>query len=489
MNPAPHEPAVGARCRAIRTRDEQSQECGGAVRRVTTAEHLARRRGLSLRREDDHAPLARAGPCLIRRVPPVASAGVYDDVDYLFAQGDLRASLQGHGEGITQEIESAPEDHVLKADEISWAQALAERYAIQAPTLNADEVWMDEPAATPVDVSWDHFNRLIRDPSRPAMVAGHRTVVHIPFSGDKNVFQLRPSSYSLNPPRAVVGDLELLLPLEYPDDRPLDITGQTIQLIKAVQGNLETARADIAYFNSGLLNEAQLAIRSRKQRIERHREHVARTGMRVGPPRDMSKAYIADVIVRRPAPALRASNTERPLPLEPVLADEVYEHILSVIHQHAVSMEQNPQTYAGMGEEGRRHVILDALNTHYSGAGTAEGFNFGGKTDILIRHEGRNLFIAECKFWSGQKGFTETLDQLFGYQAWRDTKLAVLMFVRERGLTSIIERARTALEAHPQFVAWGTPASETELRATVSWLGDDRRTAALSVCFISTPVE
>jgi hypothetical protein len=64
--------------------------------------------------------------------------GVYDEVDYLFAQGDLRASLQGHGEGIAQEIESAPEDHVLKADEIAWAQGLAERYAIEAPTLNTD---------------------------------------------------------------------------------------------------------------------------------------------------------------------------------------------------------------------------------------------------------------------------------------------------------------------------------------------------------------
>jgi hypothetical protein len=81
---------------------------------------------------------------------------------------------------------------------------------------------------------------------------------------------------------------------------------------------------------------------------------------------------------------------------------------------------------------------------------------------------GRNLFIGECKFWSGQKGFTETLDQLFGYQAWRDTKLAVLMFIRERDLTAIIGRARDALAAHPQFVAWGNAASETELRATVS---------------------
>lgn len=35
QNPAPYEPAVGARCRVIRMRDGESQECSGAVERVT----------------------------------------------------------------------------------------------------------------------------------------------------------------------------------------------------------------------------------------------------------------------------------------------------------------------------------------------------------------------------------------------------------------------------------------------------------------------
>ena len=102
-------------------------------------------------------------------------------------------------------------------------------------------------------------------------------------------------------------------------------------------------------------------------------------------------------------------------------------------------------------------------------------------------HESRSLFIGECKFWSGAKGFTETLDQLFRYQAWRDTKVAVLMFVRQRGLTTIVERGRAALEAHPQFVTWQPAADGTELRATVSWRGDERRHADLNVFFVSTP--
>src|ERR1700738_805507 len=37
---------------------------------------------------------------------------------------------------------------------------------------------------------------------------------------------------------------------------------------------------------------------------------------------------------------------------------------------------------------------------------------FDGKTDILIRKDGKNVFIAECKFWKGEKAFLETIDQI-----------------------------------------------------------------------------
>jgi hypothetical protein len=42
------------------------------------------------------------------------------------------------------------------------------------------------------------------------------------------------------------------------------------------------------------------------------------------------------------------------------------------------------------------------------------------------------LEVAERKFWQGAKGVTDAIDQLFGYASWRDTKLALIMFVRER---------------------------------------------------------
>jgi hypothetical protein len=327
------------------------------------------------------------------------------------------------------------------------------------------------------------------DPGRPAYVPGHRTVVHIPFSGDKTIFSLQPSTYTLNPPRADVSDGELRLVLEYPSDTPANIKGETNGLVNAVNAYLGCARNDIDQFNSGLESRAWAAIQDRRRRVERHRAHIAETGLPVGPPGERSKTYIAEALVRRPAPVLPQKPSSEPIRLEPVLAEEVFEHILSVIRLQAAGIERSPKTYAGMDEEALRTVLLDAVNTHYRGQGTAEAFNVNGKTDMLVRHEGRNLFIGECKFWSGVKGFLAAVDQLFGYTAWRDTKLALIMFVRERDLTAIIEKARDALAEHARFVEWRDAANETELRAVMSWPGDARRHADLNIYFVATPAQ
>jgi hypothetical protein len=72
-------------------------------------------------------------------------------------------------------------------------------------------------------------------------------------------------------------------------------------------------------------------------------------------------------------------------------------------------------TKSAMGEEDLRQVILTGLNGVYRGKATAEAFNQNGKTDILVRHDGNNLVIGECKFWSGQQNFADTIDQRFRY--------------------------------------------------------------------------
>ena len=172
----------------------------------------------------------------------------------------------------------------------------------------------------------------------------------------------------------------------------------------------------------------------------------------------------------------------------PEFADTTFERILEIIRATAEAMERSPKTYAGMGEEDRRQIIVTILNTHYRGQVTAEAFNAKGRTDILLRDlDGRNLFIGECKFWSGTKGFIDAIDQLLGYTTWHDTKLGIIMFVREKHPSSLIEKAQGALGQHPQFAEWRSAANETELRATVSLPYDNQRHADLNILFVHTP--
>jgi hypothetical protein len=388
---------------------------------------------------------------------------------------------------MVQEVEKAPEEHLLHVDEDQWAGALATRWSVEAPALHGEKAWMDPPKEVQVDVSWDNFTRAISDPSTPTYIAGYRVVAHVPFTGDKAVFRLQPSTHSLNPPRTQVLDDELREVIEYPHDRKPNIRAVTQELISSVEKHLAWARADIEQFNAGLQQQALSAIRARRERVVQNYRHLEETGLPVGPPEESSKTYIANALVRRPAPVLPSLPDSQPIALEPVLADEVFEHILSIIRSVGGDMERSPATYSSMGEEDLRQVLLAALNTHYHGQTMAEAFNVKGKTDLLTRYEGRNLFVGECKFWSGAKGFLDTVDQLFRYQAWRDTKLVIVLFVRERDLTAVVDKAREALAQHERFVEWREAASETELRATVSWPGDERRHADLNVFFVHTP--
>jgi hypothetical protein len=400
----------------------------------------------------------------------------------LFNSGFLRDALEARNQEMFSEIARVPEAHAVEADEGEWATALAERHQIEPPVLQPEQRYMDPPAECKLDMSWD-VRRVPRPGGGPIVVPGYRTSLHIPVTGEIDACKLQPSQYNRNPPVGNVFGREVVWELAYPADSPLDLGRESDVWVGDIQMWLRWVTTDIEGFNAGLLNRAQMAIRTRTTRILEHLAHVEATGLPIGPPRDDSKTYIPEVVVRRPSPVIPA-RTEQPLDLEPVLKDEIYTHILSVIRQHNLSMEQSPGTFAGLGEEDLRQLIRAALNTHYLGAASAEAFNFRGKTDIYIDHEGRSLFIAECKFWSGPKGFAETLDQLFGYQAWRDSKLAVIMFVRSQGFSEVVEKGREVLGSHPRFLDWRDAGSESELRAIVQSARDERRHADLNVFFV-----
>ncbi|MET4071365.1 thiamine pyrophosphate-dependent acetolactate synthase large subunit-like protein [Bradyrhizobium sp. S3.2.6] len=87
-------------------------------------------------------------------------------------------------------------------------------------------------------------------------------------------------------------------------------------------------------------------------------------------------------------PALPVRKQIRPapfdfrLPLEQqyVLAEETYQHILSVMQNMALVMEYSPKAFADLGQEALRFHFLVQLNGQYDETATGETFNGEGKS-------------------------------------------------------------------------------------------------------------
>ena len=193
--------------------------------------------------------------------------------------------------------------------------------------------------------------------------------------------------------------------------------------------------------------------------------------------------------IKRKAAILESStdSSQPPTALEPVLNMEEYEHILSVVTNMVAVMERSPKAFVGMREEDLRQHFLVQLNGQYEGSATGETFNFEGKTDILLRYKGKNLFIAECKYWEGPKKLEETIDQLLGYTSWRDTRTAILLFNRNKDLTKVIEQIPGVVQGHANYVETLEYPSETGSRFKIHHRDDEERELILTVLVFEVP--
>lgn len=141
----------------------------------------------------------------------------------------------------------------------------------------------------------------------------------------------------------------------------------------------------------------------------------------------------------------------------PTMAKKMYADILKVIYDAGKSMEKKPSLYKDKDEEGLRDQFLFILETRYEGVtATGETFNKKGKTDIILKYskDNTNVFVAECKFWKGASELHKAIYQLFDrYLTWRDSKVALILFVKNKDISKIIQTADESCEKHEYYIS------------------------------------
>lgn len=361
---------------------------------------------------------------------------------------------------------------------------LIEKYLVNIPVLNYDEIVADQREKK-IDVRFNP-RYFIEDKHNPVYVIGTEIEIIIPFSGDEEVFKVQPTTSSLNPPRGQVKQGMLHINISGTDLSKEQVQSQITNTLKQIEEYLTTLRSNASVLNQELPEIARRAIEARRQKLLANQNLVASLGFKIKERQDSSHTYTAPEVRRKIKPTLPPANSS-PYKPEPVLPDGDYEHILHVIDNMAHVMERSPSAFASMGEEDLRTHFLVQLNGHYDGQATGETFNYEGKTDILIRLNGKNIFIGECKYWGGAQKFLETINQLLGYSSWRDTKVAVIIFSKNKDFTNVINVMNETVKQHPNFKRDLGRKSETSFRYVFGHQDDSNRELILTVMAFHVP--
>lgn len=166
------------------------------------------------------------------------------------------------------------------------------------------------------------------------------------------------------------------------------------------------------------------------------------------------RVYSAARYARGNSPRERFSRAAEDEGLRLATLGILFNKILRTVQRAGKQFERLPATYAGKREEDLRDHILISLESAFPGSATGETFSRIGKTDILMRKGSTNIFVAECKYWTGPKSLGKAMGQLLGYLTWRDSRAALVLFVQNKEMSRVLAEIESEVPKHPNCVAY-----------------------------------
>lgn len=384
---------------------------------------------------------------------------------------------------LKDEIESLTKIELLNTPVDELCSRLVSNHRMDIPVLSTDEIVVD-PRNTKIDVSGDP-NYTVSDQSQTS-VTGTAFEIVVPFTGYRDAFRFKPRISLSDPPCAVIGTETLTFQITFRDLEREKVKQEINSRLDKIDSCLNSLRSSADKLNSELESMAHQSIKELSARLSTSQKLVISLGFKLKERDNSSRTYAPPEVRRKIKPSLPQANSE-PEKLEPALDEADYKHILEVIENMVKVMERSPAAFSDMGEEVLRWHFLVQLNGHYEGQATGETFNYEGKTDILIRSERKNIFIAECKYWGGPQTLTGAIDQLLGYSSWHDTKVAVILFNRNRNFTGVLDSIRSTTKEHPNYKRELEERSETSFPFIFSHRDDANREMTLTVMAFDLP--
>ena len=414
----------------------------------------------------------------------------------IFSKGGLDEYCQKSIEDIKSEIERMEESYVLNISETECIDYLVNTHTINCPLLDFENATIS------------HHETNVR--TDPKLVITY----NLPLMGDYRFLEYQPPSssaewtyevYALknngnNSMRFIedavetqerdVNELDkpyIFIEVETTKEKNTLSTGDIQKIFRNVKNIAKHHVRFIEKHNNQIKVLTAKFFSARKQRVIKNYRILETIGIPLHKRENLPETYtIPDATLRKKV-TLKPIAAEKAYVPEPTLDQTTYYDILQTIHDVGKVFERLPSTYSKRSEQDLRDLLLLYLEPRYEGSATGETFNSGGRADILIRYENHNVFIAECKFWNGSEGLLETITQLLRYVIWRDSKIAVLMFVKNRNISSVLQKAKEVISSHTNYVGFVNEEDQSWFNYHFHINGDPNRAVKLALLLFHVP--
>jgi hypothetical protein len=195
----------------------------------------------------------------------------------LFSSSDLQSSLDFMVKRLQEEINKLNVGELERLEVVISEKV--KKYQVEPLRLDKDKWFITEVDAK-VDVRFDS-SRLIMDTSKPVYIPGQTIKVHIPYSGDKELFYARSNTFSMNPPRAKVEKNELVLRFDVPSDVSKDLRPEIDSIVNNIEQHIEWQLSLINNHNTKLLDIANEAASQRTKQLIINQENITKLGIPV----------------------------------------------------------------------------------------------------------------------------------------------------------------------------------------------------------------
>ena len=402
----------------------------------------------------------------------------------IFGEQELRDYLNAFLQDIKREIESQQENYVLKVNENNYVNSLVGKAEIDKLDMKIDDLFASgTEREIPAEYHPPAFNVYGGQAYKRSVI-----VFHIPFIGDLILLKLCPSQRILWSTNVYIQDNCVCFEIINFENDPEQINREKQEIVNKISQQVKYLNSEIDSFNQRLKGEISQCFSAYKGKYLKKNEFLAALNVPIKKRTDLPKTFAIP-----PPPKRKIITVEKPKVTEngnkpePTLDDNSYLEILQTIYDFGNEFAKYPSTYKDKHEEDLRDYILIQLQPRFNGEATAETFNKSGKTDILLKYQRSNAFIAECKIWNGEKQYLEAIDQLLGYLTWLDSKSALIIFVKNPNLTSVIEKIKKTTQKHSNYLAERGHKNKTWLNYSIHINGDPKREVRLAVVLFHIP--